>query len=646
MSLPPSNLFYEFGPFRLDIREHRLLRDGEVVALTPKAVDTLKVLIEHRGQLVERNELMKSVWGEVSVEDGNLSVTVSMLRKVLGDQNVIETIPKRGYKFVAEARELVEDIPALVVEKKTTGKIVVDEHVALETRNIGSTLVRLLGHSRTRLVALVLSVAAVLLAICIFTLVPRNSARTGNAPKITSIAVLPFKTIDTQDDSHEGLGLADLLITRLSNVKQLTVRPTSTVISFENSQTDSIILGKQLQVDAVLEGSIFKSKDKIRITARLIRLSDQKPLWSGQFEKLNADRVRIQDEIAAQVVDALALHLSNTEESALTRRYTENVDAYELYLRGRYEWNKRDNTGLARAQFLFRSAIEKDPNFALAYVGLADSLIFFPQSAEMFSAISRAMELDPNLGEAYATDGFICAIHQWKWGDAENSFKKSIELNPGYATAHHWYAVLLGIEGRNEEAKAEMNRALEINPLSYNFLADMGRLHLFKHEYNEAKEFCKRALEVNPDFLFGHECLQDVSLQTGEYEAYINELLISGYAVVKGSSHNPNTLEESRRRQLEEMRADLRSGGIRQVITSMIRDAERTSDINPNRFYARAWLNAFLGNKEKALDELEQALQEKAFLMPWVKSDPRFDALRTDQRFRSILQKMNLPPDV
>ena len=204
------------------------------------------------------------------------------------------------------------------------------------------------------------------------------------------------------------------------------------------------------------------------------------------------------------MVDALALNLSGNEKTALNKVYTESADAYQLYLKGRYRWNKRDRADVSEAELLFRKAIEKDPNFALAYVGLADSMVFDARQDETHTAISKALELDPNLGEAYATLGFYQTVHKWKWEEAEARFKKSIELNPGYATAHHWYAVLLGIEGRNDEAKVEMQRALEINPTSYNFLADLGQIYYFNHEYDKAKEYCNRALEIYPDFRFAH----------------------------------------------------------------------------------------------------------------------------------------------
>jgi DNA-binding winged helix-turn-helix (wHTH) protein/TolB-like protein len=644
VSAPSTKLFYEFGQFRLDVAKHRLLRNGEIVSLTPKAVETLRVLVERPGRLVERDELMGFVWRDATVESGNLDVTISKLRKTLGKdgdgRKYIETVPRLGYQFVAEVREVVEEVPALMVEKQTLARMVIEEEIRWGRKSRSASESRLRLSSRQRLLAAIVAAAAVVVAIGAFAFRPWGanpaSAATQN---IRSVAVLPFKTIEAErEDSHKGLGLADILITRLSNIRELSVRPTSAVIGFENHQGDSVSFGRQLQVDAVLEGSIYQVNERVRVTARLVRVSDQSTIWASQFEKPVQDELKLQDEIALQLVDALAITLSGNEKTALTRRYTESADAYQLYVRGRYHWNKRNFEGLSEAQRLFRNAIEKDPKFTLAYVGLADSMVFFYEIGEVNVLLAKALELDPNLAEAYATRGFVETVHGWEWQAAEASFRKSIELNPGYATAHHWYAILLGIEGRNDEAKAELRRALEIDPLSHNFLADLGQVHYFAREYDQAKMFCQRALALYPDFPHAHAYLYDVYLKTGEYDAAIDELVKSQSALFTFAVQTANEKEGLMRYDAAQ-RERYRGVGIRKFLLEVALGKISGDASLP---YGRARVYAFLGEKEKALDNLEEAHTAHAFMMAWVRADPGFDNLRAEPRYQAILKSMGL----
>ncbi|MBA4185980.1 MAG: tetratricopeptide repeat protein, partial [Acidobacteria bacterium] len=394
---------------------------------------------------------------------------------------------------------------------------------------------------------------------------------------------------------------------------------------------------QKLNVDAVLEGTIYRTADKVRVTARLIKTSDNAPIWAAQFEKPLQDELRLQDEIALQVVDALALNLSGNEKNALTKRYTESADAHQLYVKGRYEWNKRNFAGMIEAERLFRNAIEKDPNFALAYVGLADRIATNTDAGEAWTLINKALELDPNLAEAYATLGFLHTFHVWNWQYAEADFKKSIELNPGYATAHHWYATLLAIQGRTDEAKSEMRRALEINPMSYNFLADLGQLHYFAREYDKAEEYCRKALEIYPDFGFAHGYLSDIYLLTGEYDKAVDEDLeiAKTYGAFASQTDKSN---ENQLRDLAKYRVIYQQGGIKKYMEFLM---TMKAD-NANIFYGNAQKYTFLGDKEKALDNLEKAFESKAFLMVFVKADPLFDSLRSEPRYQEILRKMNL----
>jgi TolB-like protein len=556
-----------------------------------------------------------------------------------GGRSFIETVPRLGYKFVAEVRKVVEDVPTLVVEKQTRAQLIIDEEIGV-SRKVSGFVLRLLPSSRRQAVPAIATALAVMVAVFGFAYFSpwRSNPASAGAGNIKSIAILPFKTINPgKENAHQGLGMADVLITRLSNLKAINVRPTSAVMAFESVAEDSVSIARKLSVDAVVEGTIYRSGDKTRVTGRLIRVSDQTVLWSGLFERVTDDEIQLQNVISLQLVDALSLNLSNQEQKALTKRYTENADAYQLYLQGRYHWNKRAFADLSEAERLFRNAIEKDPNFALAYVGLADSMIFAYRQGETTSALTKALELDPNLAEAYASHGFYRTVHEWQWQEAEADFKKSIELNPGYATAHHWYAILLGIQGRNDEAKAEMERALEINPTSYNFLADLGQIYYFNHEYDKARDYCNKALGIYPDFVSAHGYLFQIHLLTGEYDAAMDEFRKNRTAELKFA--NESALEtEERQKSLDKEIEIYRRGGIRKFLE--FRSSRLTSDASSA--YGFAFNYAFIGEKGKALDNLEKAVEARGFMMAWVKADPVFDGLRSEPRYQAILRQMNL----
>jgi len=649
----PFKQFYAFGSFLFDVEGHHLLREGQTVPLPPKAMEALRVLLQQPGQVLSREELMQAVWAEAFVEDANLTVAISQLRKALDHDGetveYIETIPRVGYRFVGDVSEIREEPRRpVILAKHTLSRTVIEEEeipteqsevVAIEssaTRKLPHTLVAASRRTVLAATAVVVIAAAVGIA-SLWTQLRDRSARGANL-SVKSIAVLPFKTVGTESGKeHLGLGLADVLITRLSNIRELNVRPTSAVMAFDEQGQDSISAGRKLNVDAVLEGTIYHANSRVRVTARLLRVGDQTPLWAGQFEKPSQDELKVQDEIALQLVDALSLSLSGTEKTALTKRYTESLDAYQLYLKGRYHWNKRSYGGIIEAQRLFRNAIEKDPHFTLAFVGLADTLATSDARDEAHNAVQKALELDPNLAEAHATLGFIKMFHEWNWQEAEVAYKRSIELNPGYASAHHWYATLLAIEGRNKEAKAAMRRALEINPLSHNFLADMGQLHYFDREYEEAKEYCRQALEIYPEFFFAHEYLYYIHLKTGEYDKAIEEL-ITAERINSAFGNQSSERKEQIEANFNKLRKAYQRGGIKGYFEYRLPGTPQAA----SSFYGYAMKHAFLGEKEKALDNLERACQSRAFLAAFVKADPVFDSLRGDPRYQAILRKMNL----
>jgi DNA-binding winged helix-turn-helix (wHTH) protein/TolB-like protein len=615
---------WQFGDFRLDTARKVLWHQEKTVSMPLKELELLSMLVRNRGELVTKDELLGEIWEDSFVEESNLSRHIYLLRKTLkelGAGGLIENVPRRGYRFTGDANFF--DAAAVVMERRTRTRTTIEFQVPGNMSRGGrASLGRLL------VVACVLVLTATGLAFYGF----RYLGAASGAGSIKSLAVLPFKTIgDSDDTARSGAGLADILTTRLSNIRNVKIRPASAVQAVELS--DALTAGKKLQVDAVLEGTIYRSGERVRVTARLLRVSDGTIIWAGEFEKLSRDEMHMQKELALQIVPALALNLTRGEHEALAKKYTDSPDAYDLYLKGRYEWNKRSTPGMIEAQRLFRNAIEADPEFALAYIGLADTLLTNqPAANEAQMLITKALELDPNMAEAHASRGFALMFYDWDWQGAEASFKKSLELNPNYATAHHWYATLLGIKGDIEAAKSEMRSALELNPISYNFLADLGQLYYFSGEYREAEQYCLRALEIYPDFSLAHEYLHYIYLITGEYDKAVAEITRAD----ENNAFEHNTAKTYV--ALDKSASILRTRGIIGYLDLRFPDVP----MGPEVFYLYAKKHAFVGDNHLALDLLEKSVEARSFLSPFVKADPLFERLRSEPRYQQILRKMGL----
>ena len=424
----------EFGKFRLDPLKKTLWHDGQTVSMPLKELELLCVLIENRGELVTKQELLDKVWEDSFVEESNLSRHIYLLRKTFkkfgGNEDLIQNIARRGYRFTGDVCEIANC--EVIIEKHTSTRTLIEiqedsgqEPIAQAPDEKRRTLT---GFALSpRLVLSISAVAAALLGVVYFFWDYPKSQNNVSASEIKSLAVLPFKTINAaSENEHQGLGLADVLITRLSNARALNVRPTSAISAFENQDVDSVKIGQKLNVDAVLEGTIYRSDKNVRVTVQLVKTVEGKTVWSGEFEKPLNEELKLESEIGLRIANALALNLSAYEQKALAKNFTVKADAYQLYMNGRYEWNKRSWVAVTEAERLFRNAIAVDPDFALAYVGLADRLATQPDTTEAEAVIAKALELDPNLAEAYATQGFLRMFHQWKWREAEESFKRSL----------------------------------------------------------------------------------------------------------------------------------------------------------------------------------------------------------------------------
>ena len=639
--------FYEFGPFRLDSNRHRLFRDGKIIPLYPKAVEALIILIQNRARVLERETLIEALWPDVIVEDSNLTVAVSHLRKALnqnGDSGeFIETIPRVGYRFVADVREMMEaQTPTIRTEGNGNGTV-------FESKEF------LQGHSQAPVVAakrqrihwprIALAFASLLALSLIGWLLfsARSPKLPGGTAQVKTIAVLPFKMLDADPtDEYFGIGLADTLITQIGRIQQLIVRPIGAVQkSVERHAQDPLAAGRELRVEAVLDGAVQREADNLRVTVRLLRVGDGAGLWSGKFDEKFTDVFGVQDSISQQVARALVWNLSGQDRELLTKRHTDNVEAYRLYLKGRYFWNKRTPAGLQQSLAYFRQAIDLDPTYALAYSGMADCYAVlgwysnhsfdetFPK-AKAFA--EKALEIDSGLAEPHATLALALHSYYGDWARAESEYKRALELNPNYATAHHWYGWYLIEVGRRDESVQEMKRALELDPVSLQINGDLGAALIDSYRPDEAIKYLKAALEMDQDFPEAHFTLGRAYLQKEDFAQSITE-----YEKARELSHDrPDILSElgnayALAGQVEKARSILSQ------LNAMPRE-----NVSP---YYLAIVFVGLGEREKALAALEAATsQGRSGLFVGLKAEPTFDPLRNEPRFQKVLMSIGLKP--
>ena len=625
----PANDAYAFGPFRLEPRERRLLRDGQPVPLTVKTFDLLEVLVRRQGRLLRKEELLQLVWPDAAVEENNLTVTMSALRRVLGegptDRGYIETVPRSGYRFVADVREIAEG------EARGTTETPANE----------APMQRAPARRRKQWLAIAAAAALAVASLAGAARWLRRPPPETPAAAVPSVAVLPFHSLTGPEDEYLGLGMADALITRLGSTRMVIVRSTGAMRRYVRSDVDPLAAGRELGVDAVLDGSIQAAAGRVRATVRMLRVSDGATLWAESFDERAGDIFGLQDSISKRVSGALALRLSESQRALLTRRDTEDVEAYQLYLKGRFFWNKRTREGFQRGMALFEQAVERDPAYARAHAGVADSnigLTFYeyerPHDAmpRAKAAALRALAVAPLMAEAHASLAHIEGNYEWDWAAAEAEWRRAIFLDPDYATAHQWYAThYLTPTGRLEDALREARRAQELDPLSPVFNAFFGATLLFSRRYDEAIEECRKTIDLYPEFGVGHWYLGRAYLQRGMSREAVAELreavrLSGGSPLMQGT--------------LAFAQAKAGDPGARKILGDLLRLRRE--------HYASAFdlavVHAGLGEHDEALRWLDEAAAERAFHLVYLKVWPELDALRAEPRFKAMVRRIGLPP--
>jgi len=628
-----------FGAFEVDLRAGELRRKGLQVKLQEQPFQVLAMLLERVGEVVTREELQTKLWPADTIVDFDhgLNKAINKIRKALGDSaenpRFVETVARRGYRFIADVR-VVDGSPLDRPEPVIEDSPATDKQDPVESR--GNPAAR-----RRAPWPLAGKTSAIALGLVLVTLVGwMLRSRSRASLEIRSLAVLPLESLSS-DPSQEYFadGMTDELITDLSQISALSVISRTSVMPYKRARKPLPQVARELNVDAVVEGTVLRSGDRVRITAQLIQVSADKHIWSQSYEGDLRDTLALQNKVARAIADQIRISLTPQEQAALKNVKAVNPEAYVSNLKGRYFWNKRTADGLKTAVAYFDQAIENDPTYARAYAGLADSYalmgdwqygVLTPKEAlpRAEAAAIKALELDSTLGEAHTSLAFTLDGFDWDWGSAEREFKRALELNPGYATAHHWYAWHLALVGRNAEAIAEMKRAQNLDPLSLIISADLAELLVIAHSYDESIEQSRKTIEMDPNFALAHNQLAQAYIQKEMYSEAISELekavRLSGGSPICTANLARAYAASRRRNEALKLLSDLKEGS--------------------NPVYSRAteiaMVYAALGDKNQAMSWLEKGYEER--FNPGVLLRPGFDPLRSDPRFQDLLRRLGL----
>jgi DNA-binding winged helix-turn-helix (wHTH) protein/TolB-like protein/Flp pilus assembly protein TadD len=635
-----------FGGFTLDLARGCLLRGGEEVHLRPQSYEVLKYLAENQGRLVSKNELIEEVWRGRAVTDNSLSKCIEEVRMALGGhaRQYVRNVRGRGYIFDPGADEWSEqiDVVKLVVQEEEEAE---GEVAAPGVLTPAATQARLGPPRAARREKAFVLPAAGLLAACLAAGAAyyfSRPDRPANAAGVRSLAVLPFKPLvpEGRDEALE-LGMADTLIAKLSNVNEVTVRPLGAVRRYGGLEQDPFDAGRRLGVEAVLDGTVQRSGDRVGVRARLMHVGDRRQLWEGSFDATFGDIFSVQDAISEKVAAALKPRLTSAEERLLAKHYTENVEAYQLYLRGRYHVLKLTLPEIRKGISYFQQAVAVDPSYALAHVGLADAyrsaLAGDMAPAEVLpkakAAAQKAVELDDTLADAHAELGFIIFWYDWDWGAAETQFKRALGLDPNNADAHLFYAHLLSNTGRHAEGLAEAKRARELDPLDLRINALEGQFLLHAGRTDEALARLQKTLELEPNYYLARLVAASAYIEKEMYPEAISEARKASEVSGPSNTHPMGFLGYALAKSGRVAEARALLGGMSKS------SAERYVSA-----YNLALIYHGLGERDEALRWLERGYSQRDQRIVFLKVEPKWDGLRGDPRFQDLLRRVGLQP--
>src|SRR6266567_180248 len=629
-----------FGVFEVDLRAGELRKHGLKIKIQEQPFQVLAMLVDHAGEVVTREELQEKLWpADTFVDfDHGLNKAINKIREALSDSaespRFVETVARRGYRFIVEVKA-ADAAPVRSPELATQPHPVAK---AGDLRNLAGQLsiLRPLWPPRTWVITVF-----VLLVLMGTLATWKLRPWIRRSPVIRSLAVLPFESLSSDaSQDYFADGMTDELISDLGQVSALRVVSRTSVMAYKRARKPLPQIARELNVDAVVEGTVLRSGDQVRITAQLIEASVDKHLWSQSYEGELRDTLALQNKVAKAIADQIGISLNPQEQAALKNVKVVNPEAYVSYLKGRYFWNKRTADSLKAALAYFNQAIEEDPKFAQAYSGLADTYallgdwqyaVMTPKEAlpKAKAAAIKALELDRALGEAHNSLAFCLDGFDWDFDSAGKEFRRAIELNPGYATAHHWYAWHLALLHRYDEAIAEMRKAENLDPLSLIINADLAELLALAHSYDESIRQSRKTIEMDPNFGLAHNHLGQAYLQNQMYDEAAAEL----QKAVHLSGNSPTCIANLARAYV--------ASGNRSEATKLLNGLKKRS--NPGYSHASeiAVIYAALGDTDQAMNWLEKGYEER--FNPGVLLRPGFDPLRSDPRFQDLVRRVGLP---
>ena len=617
---PPTSIVH-FGVFQLDLKGHELLKAGVKVKLQDQPFRVLALLVDRAGQVVTREEFRQKVWPtDVYVGfDQGLNNAIKKVRDALGDSadspRFIETVDRHGYRFVAP----ISAVPARSSQPRL--------HFGLRA---------------LRKTALIGLTAASLIAALAYWAWRESAMHAGPSEKVI-LAVLPFDNLSRDSDQEFfSDGLTEEMIAQLGklNPEQLTVIARGSVAKYKGSRLAVDQIGKELHADYLVQGSVRRASDRVRITVQLIRVRDQTDLWAESYDRELKDVLALQDSVARTIANQIHIALTPGRQTRLASRANLDPEADEAYLKGRYYWNKRTADGLQKALIYFQQAIDKDPAYGAAYSGLADcnsGLAWhgFKSPAEAlpkaYAAALKAVEIDPQSAEAHASLGLVLH-HRWDWAGAEAEFKRALQLDPRYANAHHWYGDNLSVKGRHDEALLEAKQALELDPLNLMIGTWVGLRYYLARKYDLAIEQSRNTVELDPNFAASHLLLGESYVQLGLHEQGLAELQTA--ASLSGDS--PLYLAQV---AVAHAAAGRKTEAVR--IIAQLQTTSGTRYVSP---YGLAQIYAALNDKEQTFNWLHMAYDDRAVWMSYLAVDPVFDGFRSDHRFQDLLRRLHLLP--